>query len=367
MNIRIVPSHVYDGGICGHGIPRQFRIVLLYLAPMDPALRERLGRHARFATEIRAFFTRRGYIEVETPILSPFLIPEPSIEVFATRYMPGRGDPRPLWLAPSPELWMKRLLGRGSGDIFQISRCFRNADFGSPLHNPEFRLLEWYTVGRRSTDAIEVTEDLFEHLLGSVGCRGDRARLAPPFSRMSMADAFRTHAGIELASCDDAGSMRAAAWGAGVQAGEDATWEQAFHLVFLDRVEPQLPRGRPLVLTDYPAQVPTTARRRQGTPWADRWELYVGGIELANCYTEETRRNELSRLLEEEERRKAAALVPHAPDRELAGAFPPGFPDCTGTALGVDRLEMVFDGETSLEGVILFPFSAIIRPQSGQG
>ncbi len=334
---------------------------------MEAQLRERLARHARYLSEIRAFFTGRGYLEVDTPVLAPFLIPEPSIEVFETVYHAhgGAGSPRRMWLAPSPELWMKRLLGQGAGNIFQVSHSFRNADYGSPLHNPEFRLLEWYTVGRGYRDSIRDTEDLFEHLLSRAGCRGEAARLTPPFACLSMEEAFREHAGIDLAACTDAVAMREAARGRGLAADGDTTWEQAFHLVFLGVVEPRLPRDRPLVLTDYPAQVPTTARRRHGTPWAERWELYVDGIEVANCYTEETDPRTLARLIDEEQRRKAGALVSPEPDRGLAAAFPPGFPQCTGTALGVDRLLMLLEGDRSLEGVILFPFSAILRRQSG--
>ena len=107
----------------------------------------RVLRHARFSAEVRGFFRSQGYAEVDTPVLRPYLIPEPAIEVFQTEYLPARGAARPMWLAPSPELWMKRLLAAGSGDIFQVSRSFRNGDFGGPHHNPEFRLLEWYTVG----------------------------------------------------------------------------------------------------------------------------------------------------------------------------------------------------------------------------
>ena len=340
---------------------------LLYSRPMSSRLREELDAHALFSAGIRSFFSGRGYIEVDTPTLAPFLIPEPSIEVFKTELISDRGAPRPLWLIPSPELWMKRLLARGSGNIFQVSRAFRNGDFGSPVHNPEFRILEWYTMGSRSDDAIADTEALFSHLLSRDLCRVDPRRLEPPFTRMSMAEAFDRHAGISLVDCADEAGIRRAARGLGLAAAEDTTGEQAFHLVFLDLVEPRLPRDRPLVLTDYPALVPTTARRRPGTPWSERWELYVDGVAIANCYTEETDPADLKILLESEEARKATARVPHPADLALADAFPTGFPDCTGTALGVDRLEMVFAGEKSLEGVINFPFSAILRRQSDTG
>lgn len=340
---------------------------------MDDTLRSRLERHARFAGAVEDFFRASGYVEVDTPTLSPFLIPEPAIEVFRTEYVSSRGGGPDLWLIPSPELWMKRLLGRGAGNIFQISRSFRNGDFGGPVHNPEFRLLEWYTVGSGYLGSIDVTERLFAALLAAGTAEGwigsadkEASRLSPPFARMTMEEAFRRYAGIELSRCSDAQSMAQTGRDAGVRMPERCTWEEAFHVVFLTAVEPSLPRERPLVLLDYPALVPTTARGKPGTPWAERWELYVDGVEIANCYTEETDRTRLVRLLrDEEQRKKERCLVPHRTDEGLADAFPPGFPEVSGAALGLDRLEMVFLREKSLEGVIVFPFSAIVPSQSG--
>ena len=330
------------------------------MAGMDAGLRERIEWHARFTVEIRAFFTADGYAEVDTPILSPFLLPEPSIEVFETTYMPGRGAARQMWLAPSPELWMKRLVGRGSGRIFQVSRSFRNGDYGSPVHNPEFRLLEWYAEDRDNSESARDTERLFQHLIARGLCRGTEERLAPPFARFTMAEAFARYAGLDLGACQEVGALRAACHDRGLDVGADSTWEQAFHIAFLTLVEPRLPAERPLILSDYPSQIPTTARSRPGTPWAERWELYAGGVEIANCYTEETDPPTLRRLLEEEARRQASARVVPVPDLGLADAFPPGAPACSGTALGVDRLEMLFRGEKTLEGVIFFPFSAMM-------
>lgn len=331
---------------------------------MDSPLRQRVLRHARFSQEIRGFFTSRGYAEVETPILSPYLIPEPAIEVFQSEYLPARGAPRPMWLAPSPELWMKRLVASGSGDIFQVSRSFRNCDWGGPHHNPEFRLLEWYTVGAGYLQSIDVTEELFAALLASGGALRPAAELAPPFRRVSMQEAFRDFAGFDLAERQETGALAEEARRRGIRVDDTTTWEQVFHLLFLTLVEPRLPRERPLVLLDYPAKVPTTARRKPGTPWAERWELFVDGVEIANVYTEETDPAALGLLLREEAERRAHSRTAHAVDEGFARVFPPGFPSCTGAALGVDRLEMVFNGEKSLEGVILFPFSVILGGHS---
>ncbi len=333
---------------------------------IDAQLRKRLEKHQRFAGEVRDYFSDRGYIEVDTPVLSPFLIPEPALEVFQTQLLGPSGQSRDLWLAPSPELWMKRLVGRGSGNIFQMSRSFRNGDFGSPVHTPEFRLLEWYTVGSGYLQAVDVTEGLFDRLLTAGPANGwsPRSELSPPFRRMTMREAFRRIAGIDLSRCQDVESMVSAGRAGGVRMPKQCTWEEAFHIVFLTSVEPSLPRDRPLVLLDYPALIPTTARRLSGTPWAERWELYVHGVEIANCYTEETDPLTLRELLRKEEERKTRCRVRHRIDTDMATAFPRGFPPVSGTALGVDRLEMVFFGEESLEGVIFSDVFGIVAGQS---
>lgn len=328
---------------------------------MPSDLRARLERSERFVSEIRAFFSGRGHVEVETPCLAPYLIPEPAIAVFATEFHPAAGGAVPLFLAPSPELWMKRLLAAGSGSIFQVARAFRDGDLGGPLHNPEFRLLEWYTVGAGYLDQVATTEALMDRLLGVVPTDRPAERLQPPFRVMTMAEAFRDLAGLDLAGLGETGALIPKARGLGADARDDWTWEQAFHGAFLAGVEPRLPRDRPLVLSDWPAAVPTTARRRPGTPWAERWELYLDGIEVANCYTEETDPAAVARFFAEEAARQQSAGVVPRVDEGYARLFTGGFPACSGVALGVDRLEMVFRGARSLEGVINYPLSAIVR------
>jgi elongation factor P--(R)-beta-lysine ligase len=332
---------------------------------MDAELRARLEWSARFRAAVRDHFSRAGYVEVETPVLSPFLVPEPAIEVFRTEMIQARGEAVPLYLAPSPELWMKRLIAEGSGSIFQVSRSFRNGDTGSPLHNPEFDLLEYYTVGGSYLDSIPATEALFESLLSAVAPAFPRKRLAPPFLRLTMAEAFDRFAGIDLAACQDTQELVRAGRARGIALGDGLSWEEAFHIAFLTTVEPSLPRDKPLVLLDYPALVPTTARRKTGTPWAERWELFIDGVEIANCYTEETDCGALQRLFDEETRRKESCRIVHPPDRELPGIVASGPQLVSGSALGLDRLQAVFRGERGLGGVILFPVSAIIPPHSG--
>ena len=333
---------------------------------------------------IRCFFADKNYLEVETPLLAPALIPESAIEVFKTRFEhPCRAE-RELCLIPSPELWMKRLLSAGFGNIFQICKAFRNAESIGRLHNPEFTILEYYTVGADYRDSLALTEALFAQLI--TVCRENLPRgahiqaekldlLAPPFRRLTMAEAFREYAGLDLLALapretqeapEATKRLTAAARAAGLPAADGDTWEEAFNRVFVDRVEPALPKDKPVVLLDYPRAVRCLARDIPGTPWNERWELYVDGMETANCFTEETSADKVTAYFRREAALKEKALVPHAIDEEFAALYTTageagGAPMASGVALGLDRLIMAFCGEPSIGGVILFPFSDMLR------
>jgi lysyl-tRNA synthetase class 2 len=336
---------------------------------MTPDL-DLLRRRARIIQRIRGFFLAAGYLEVDTPLLSPFLIPEGHLEVFATTLLSPHAPPRPLYLIPSPELWMKRLLCAGAGNLFQITRSFRNHEPESPLHQAEFSLLEWYTLGADYLGSISILEDLLAALLGELELpfllpwQGVRLDLRVPFARLSMQEAFRQTTGIDLEGLPSREAIAAAARDLDLSPGAADSWADIFHRIFLARVEPELPRQRALILHDYPAAVATTARSKAGTPWAERWELYLGGVEIANCYSEETDPRKLAAFVAGEEARKREALVPHPSDSGLADMLAEGCPDCSGVALGVDRLLLFLLNRCDLEGVNLFPLSAIMRAKN---
>jgi lysyl-tRNA synthetase class 2 len=290
---------------------------------------------------------------VDTPQLAPFLIPEPSLEVFQTEYLDAE-QTRPLYLIPSPEIWMKRLIALGAGSLFQIARAFRNGETIGRLHNPEFLLLEWYTVGSDYRDSIEVLEDLLCLLWNELN--GSKARPFPvPLPRMSMRDAFRDFAGTDLDALLEKERLIQAVEERSLAVDPEDTWEQLFNKLFLTSVEPYLPQA--VVLQDYPSAVPTLAKSDGG--YAERWELYIDGVEIANCYTEETRRGKVEEFIKEEAQRKRRCRVVHEIDWDLPGIFGKGFPPCSGTALGMDRLLMVLLGCTSIEQVMVFPFTRV--------
>jgi lysyl-tRNA synthetase class 2 len=326
-----------------------------------------IRRRGAVLSAIRSHLGGAGYLEVETPRLARAPIPESHIELFRTTFRSPAGTREELFLLPSPEYWLKQLLAAGSGNIFEIARCFRNVEEVSPYHRREFSMLEFYTLDTDAEGSIALTEELIRAVVAEVD--GDlldpeirsTLRDSTPYPTMSMADAFYRFAGIELESHLSMESLSRAAREMGMRVSEEEGWEDLFQRLFLTHVEPQLPTERPLFLTDYPAAIPTLARQKPGTPWADRWELYFRGQEVANCYGEETNPEEIALFMADEAARKQAHSVePHPVDPGFLQRPGQRLPRCSGVALGVDRLIMTLADLSSLDGVIYFPISDIV-------
>lgn len=320
-----------------------------------------LRRRSELLHLMRLFFRRMGYLEVDTPLLAPALIPESSLEVFRTQGARAQGGPRELYLIPSPELWLKRLLAEGSGSLFQLGRAFRNHEPASPLHAPEFTMLEWYTVGSSYLDSMETVEGLFGFLFERMALgpclefRGRRLDCRPPFRRLSMAEAFRGALGLRLEDLASLPAIRKQARALGLPAGEEDSWADLFHKIFLTHVEPGLPGDRPLLLHDYPAGVQTLAKRKPGGFYSERWELYLAGVELANCYSEATGAEEVEEFYRAQSAAKQEAREPHLVDWELMRTLQEGLPACSGVSLGVDRLLLILLDAGSVDEVNAFP------------
>jgi lysyl-tRNA synthetase class 2 len=350
---------------------------------------------------IRDFFDERGYLEVDTPLLSPDLIPESCLEVFETRLLPPRGsrkEAESLYLIPSPELWMKKIISGlwrdelwqdelwrdgsagdrsagGPAGIYQICHCFRNGESRGRIHSPEFTMLEYYSLGADYRDSAALTEELFARLLSLVKddardhkTQDHKARdsLRPPFQRITMEEAFSRWAGLDLyRAASLPGGLEAEARRLGLDPAPGLDRGTLYDLIFVAQVEPALPKDRPLILTDYPAFVPCLAKKSPGNKTVERWELYVRGIELANCYTEETGAQEVRKFFESEKSAKErSALVPHQVDGDYWKIFLPKpdplgreqpFPPCSGVALGLDRLIMILAGRSSINDALPFP------------
>jgi lysyl-tRNA synthetase class 2 len=322
-----------------------------------------LARRSCLFHEIRLFFRGRGFLETDTPVLAPFLIPEPSFEVFSTHLLSDKKEDKKLFLVPSPELWMKRLLASGSPDIFQVSRCFRNAEPDSGIHLHEFTMLEWYARNKNCEDNIGLTQELVGHLRIALGlgemikCRGREVSLALPFDRISMKQAFEKYAGLDLDLCKETEELHKAALNLGLMTLPDDSWEILFNRIFLLLVEPNLPMNKPIFVTDYPAKIRTLAKQKPGGLYSERWELYIAGLEIANCYTEAVGEPWIADFFEEEhERKNALCREIHPNDTGLADILSKGMlPACSGAALGCDRLLMVLLGAENIQEVLPFP------------
>src|SRR6266702_7246232 len=225
--------------------------------------REVAQARARLQAEVRAFFTGRGYEEVETPCLVPAPGMEPHLDAFQAPFLPeGGGSPRSLWLHTSPEYAMKRLLAEGFPRIFQLARVFRNGEV-SATHNPEFTMLEFYRAHADHHAVMRDLEELIEaaarEVAGGTRIRrgGAELDLAAPFDRLTVAEAFQRRAGLDLDACgEDAARLRAAALARGLPVGpEGEGFDDLFFRVFLERVEPGLGGPRPVYLVDWPARM----------------------------------------------------------------------------------------------------------------
>lgn len=298
-------------------------------------------------SQIREFFSERGYLEVETPVLSPDLIPERTIDCFETTFINEFTSSRQMYLIPSPEIYIKKLIAQGSGSVFEISKCFRNCEQLGKIHNPEFSMLEYYTVGSDERESIELTRELFS----AVG-------ITEPFEIFTMRDIFLEKTGLDLDNIQTVPLIRAAAEGLNLHLGGPESWDDTFNRIFCTFVEPSLPEDKVVVITDYPAQIECLAQS-EGL-YRRRWEAYINGIEVANCYLEERNpeivsdyyRREYHRLADE--RSQNGKVIPDV-DYSFADYFKT-FPDCSGVAVGLDRLLMAVTGKKTIGEVLLFPF-----------
>lgn len=312
-----------------------------------PALRLR----AALLRQTREFFHRRGFLEVETPLLSADVVVDRHLEPIAAEWIdepsrPTRRETR--WLQTSPEFGMKRLLAAGAEAIYQITRAFRNGERG-PLHNPEFTIVEWYAAGSGMDEGLDLLSQLAEELLG----RG-------PSERLSYGDAFGRHAGVDphggsVRELRDCGLRHGRTPPEGLAEDDLDAWRD---WLLVELVEPHLGRGAPTLLFDYPASQAALAQVRAGRPpVAERFELYVEGIELANGYHELLDAAELRRRIETANARRVAdGRRPLPEDSRLLAAMRHGLPPATGVALGFDRVAMLAAGARTIDEVLAFPF-----------
>jgi lysyl-tRNA synthetase class 2 len=331
----------------------------------------KLIARSRMQAAVREFFGERGFVEVETPVLqvSPGL--EPHLRAFGIiLHEPGEGRGRPLFLHTSPEFAMKKLLAAGLPRIWQLAHVFRDGE-RSATHHPEFSMLEWYRAGAGYEMLMADCEALLRRAQQAAGAaaldwQGRTADANQSFKRLSVADAFMRHAGIDLLATapdparPDAVRLAAAAESLGIAPHPGDDWETLFFRIFLDRIEPHLGIGAPTILYDYPISLAALSRPKPGDPrLCERFELYVCGLELANAFGELTDAQEQRRRFLADQAKKQALYGETYPiDEDFLAALEYGLPDCAGIALGFDRLVMLLTGAAHIEEVLWAPVAS---------
>lgn len=310
---------------------------------------DRLRLRADLLARTRAFFSQRAFLEVETPLLSADTVVDRHLDPLAVVLphdvrRPDTG--RTLWLQTSPEFAMKRLMAAGGEAIYQITRAFRAGESGA-LHNPEFTIVEWYRRGETMNAGMQLLSDLAEALLG-----------LGPAERVSYAEAFEAYAGVNLARTTPA-ELASLARGWGIAVSESFVHDDLdgwLNLILAHLVEPHLGQTCPTILYHYPASQAALAQVVGDPPVAERFELYVRGVELANGYHELVDAETLRRRQRDANQARAAAGKPMLPEESrLLQAIEHGLPACTGVALGLDRVVMLAAGADSLPEVLAFP------------
>lgn len=299
---------------------------------------------------IREFFHSRHVLEIETPILSEAGNSDPNIESFHVQFSgPAQAGNRTRWLRTSPEFALKRALSSGIGDCYELGRVFRNGEFGRK-HNPEFTMLEWYRVGWNHRQLIEECIELVQQIfaLQEIGLQ---------VVQLSYQDLFIRHVGLDPHSAMD--DELCAAVQAITQINQDGLHrDDLLDLLLTHCIEPSFPERQLTVIYDFPASQCALAKIRDGsTPVAERFELYLGGIELANGYHELTDAVEQKRRFQGDvELRQARGLPCPALDERLIASLH-HLPDCAGIAMGIDRLMMSLLKAESISDVVAFDFS----------
>jgi elongation factor P--(R)-beta-lysine ligase len=339
-------------------------------AGIHAARRPYLFVRGRVTAALREWFSARDFIEVETAALQVSPGNETHLHAFSADLTGPAGERQRLYLRTSPEFACKKLLAAGETRIFDFARAFRNRERG-PLHHPEFTMLEWYRANEPYEALMDDCAGILREAAHAAGVDEFRFRgkTADPFAlpeRLTVADAFLRYAEVDLLSTisDGKGNRQAfatAANKAGVRTAEDDTWGDIFSRILVERVDPHLGNGRATLLTEYPLPLAALARPKPGSvKVAERFELYVCGVELANAFGELTdiaeQRARLNAAMDEKERIYGER---YPVDEDFLAALE-RMPPSSGIALGFDRLVMLATSAERIDQVIWTP---VVEPE----
>jgi lysyl-tRNA synthetase class 2 len=331
----------------------------------NPELWKRYWMREQVIDAIRAYFKSHGFHEAEVPLLLPAPSTEPFLEVFKTELKDDHGHTWDGFLPSSPEFALKKLLSAGSGSVFTVTKSFRNGEGRSSRHNPEFTILEWYhTPG----DYMDVAQDFAElmvfvnqHIRKAVhpeilSYQGKDYNLAGPWEKISVAEAFQKYAGIDTETMLDEAKLKAVGKEKGYQVTESTTWEEIWNQIIANEVEPKLGQAAPTILYDYPIAQAALARKAKDPRFAERFEVFMAGLELGNCFSELTDwREQEARCLADLAERRKLGRTEFPMDTDFIEALKLGMSETGGIAVGVDRLVALFADTPDIADTLFFP------------
>jgi len=297
---------------------------------------------------IRNFFARHKVLEVETPLLTSTTATDPHLQSLSVSVSDSKINQQPYYLQVSPEFAMKRLLASGAGPIFQICKAFRQDEQGKQ-HNPEFTMLEWYRPGLSMLQLMDEVEELVGEIID-----------CDEIARITYRDLFQNTLGIDPHEISTEELAVKSNQLLDINS-DDLKRDEYFHLLLTHLVEPKMPAE--CFIYDYPADQAALAaveEDQQGVDVAKRFELFLGGMEIANGYYELTDANEQrARFNADLARRREMGVTEYPLDEKLIAALDSGMPSCSGVALGLDRLVMIAAGSSNINEVLAFPFSSV--------
>jgi lysyl-tRNA synthetase, class II len=311
--------------------------------------RELFITRARVVSAVRRFLDAERFIEVETPVLQP-LYGGAAARPFTTHH---NALNREFYLRIATELYLKRLIVGGLERVYELGKDFRNEGVDS-THNPEFTMLEWYEAYADYEDIAARCERLVSYVAGEVGYAGE-IDLTPPWRRERLPDAIHSRTGIDIMELSDRDSLAEAMRARGLAVPKDEGWPKLVDELLSKHVEPTL--IEPTFLMDYPVELSPFAKRHRSVPGlVERFEAYIGGMEIANAFTELNDPDEQRRRFEEQRALAGAGDVEAQPyDEAFVEALEQGMPPTGGIGIGIDRLVMVMTGRRSIREVVLFP------------
>ncbi len=342
---------------------------------LDVALRERFLLREKVTDSVRAFFKSHAFHEVETPLLVARPGAEPYLNLFETTLQLPDGLAKQGYLLTSPEYALKKLLAADFGSIFEICKTFRNQESLGGTHNPEFTILEFYHANANYLDVMDDFEQMMLSICQTLGLdakhfvyQGRVFDLRSPYLRFSIAELFAKYLGLNADELLDVVALRSKATALGYDlSGLDAlstelAWEELYNQLFLNEIEPKLAEfAQPVIVYDYPAPQAALARKKASDPrFAERFEVYLAGMELGNAFGELIDPIEQKKRLEADlELRRELGKKDQPIDYDFIAALEAGLPECSGMAVGMDRLVMLFADVANIDEVLLFPASQL--------